>query len=175
MIRNLLLAAVLMGQAPADDSLNDILRSAENPLMKVIRGDKPARIMDAQAGKSDAERDLKKGEVVIFRYDMPIPRTGNLHDWNARFERFRIIERSSIYPKIYCDAYNKVIDEALERRFGDSYKTERAKLLPPTDAQPYHIKREGEQPGAVQSATQPAEKEPPKDQPSPPKSKVSPR
>lgn len=145
MIRNLLLAVVLGGHAAADESLEAILRSTEPPLLGVIRGDKPVRILDAKAGQSDAELDLKRGVFMIIRYDMPSVRTGDWSDWKARYERFGILERPSMFPKIYCDAYNKVVDEALARRFEDSYRSEREKLLPPSNAQIYHINREGEQ------------------------------
>jgi hypothetical protein len=50
------------------------------------------------------------------------------------------MERGGMGPKVYCDAYNKVMDDALARKFGDAYRKERGKLLPPADAQPYQIR-----------------------------------
>jgi hypothetical protein len=152
MTRTLTLVALLAAHVEADQ-LDELLRTAEPPLLKVIRGDKPARVMDAEAGTSDAQRDLNKGELVIIRYDKPCVRVADWSEWDARFKRFGVTERPSMSPKVYCDAYNKVMDQALEKRFGALYASERGKLLPPPDAQPFEMKRQGEQGVAPQSAT----------------------
>ena len=139
-MRTIVLAILISGQASAQDSFADTLRSAENPLLGVMRGDQPKRKLDASAGKTDAERDIQSGQFIILRYDVPIVRVGDWSHWDTWFERFSIRATPSNRPQEYCDSYNKVMDEAVSKRYGGTYLNDRSKILPPPGAKPFQYK-----------------------------------
>lgn len=94
-------------------------------------------VPDTKKGARAAQRDLAEGRYQIVRYDQPPFRTGNWTNYNANFERFGIRQMASLDSKEYCDAYNKVMDRALLKKFGGPYRKVRSRILPAPDAVPY--------------------------------------
>ena len=94
--------------------------------------------LTAEQGVRDAEHDLAEREFHILRYDMPCVRTGAWQEYYANYEEFGINEQPSIFDSLeYCNAYNAVMDKALEQKFGTRYVQKRDKILPPQGAKKF--------------------------------------
>ena len=91
--------------------------------------------LDAKRGRQDALSDIENGTLRIIRYDMPPVRAGAWSEYFAPFEELGIEETSTWdHPKVYCEAYNRVMDTECKSRFGRRYTALRSKILPPQGA-----------------------------------------
>lgn len=94
-------------------------------------------LSDKERGAHAAQRDLSEGRFRIIRYDLSIVRVGDGRSYRANFERFGIEELAILESKEYCDAYNKVMDDALLKKFNGPYRKLRSAILPAPDAVPF--------------------------------------